>query len=222
MLNAHGEPFPALSPGIPTRPAESMRVSSLHALLRDATRESHHLIDHHPLMAPLVRSDLSRAGYLRALRGLLWIHEALQEELAAAMSGMADTFVLADRVDWLRNDLKALGATASFTSTRWQAPSLANAAELVGALYVVEGSTLGGQVIARRVEASLGLEPATGLLFFNGWGSETVQHWQAFWRFADAACGPAHDEAAASAVRLFAALNQAFDLAVTLQQATDQ
>ena len=209
---------PTLLPETPARPGESMRASPLHLALRDATRESHHVIDHHPLMAPLVRSDLSLAEYLRALRALHWIHVAMQKELAAAVATMGNGFVLADRVDWLRADLESLGAEAVPAPVDWRAPELTSAAELIGALYVIEGSTLGGQVIARRIENSLGLGVTSGLRFFIGWGKETERRWQEFWRFADAACGPAHDIAAASAVRLFDALRHGFDLATNMPE----
>lgn len=168
-------------------------------------------------MAPLVRSELSRADYLRALRALHWIYVALQEELASGIKKIGGGFVLADRVGWLRTDLHALDAEASPAPVDWLVPRLTNAAELIGALYVVEGSTLGGQVISRRIEASLGLDITTGLRFFCGWGSETEQRWHTFWRFADATCGSAHDVAANSAVRLFDALKHGLDLAAPTQ-----
>ena len=50
----------------------------------------------------------------------------------------------------------------------------------LGAMYVVEGSTLGGQYIAQHVEASLDLQPGEGDRFFRGYGQETMPKWREF------------------------------------------
>jgi heme oxygenase len=190
-------------------------VKRLQVALRQATRESHHVIDHHPLMAPLVRSDLTRQEYTRALVALDWLHAPLQCELATALAEFSGEFELADRVAWLHKDLIALGATASGPQPAWTPPRLDGSAELIGALYVIEGSTLGGQVIARRIEASLGLSATSGARFFNGWGAETEARWQRFWDFAGTRCtGEAGLAlATATATSLFDALLRGLDLA---------
>jgi heme oxygenase len=52
-------------------------------------------------------------------------------------------------------------------------------------MYVVEGSTLGGQVIQRSIEAAgLGLE---GLSFLDPYGARTGERWRAFLRILDEA-----------------------------------
>ena len=79
-------------------------VKRLQVALRQATRESHHVIDHHPLMAPLVRSDLTRLEYTTALLALDWLYAPLQDELAAAIGESGGGFELADRVAWLQAD----------------------------------------------------------------------------------------------------------------------
>jgi heme oxygenase len=49
----------------------------------------------------------------------------------------------------------------------------------IGCLYVVEGATLGGQVISRHL-AKLGIGPENGGLFFNGYGAKTGEMWKSF------------------------------------------
>jgi heme oxygenase len=53
-------------------------------------------------------------------------------------------------------------------------------AAFLGAMYVMEGSTLGGQYIARQVEKTLGLAPGRGDAYFRGYGDETGPMWRAF------------------------------------------
>lgn len=58
-------------------------------------------------------------------------------------------------------------------------PRLECAAAL-GALYVLEGASLGGRVIARHVADALALTPDTGLAFFCGYGDATGEMWRRF------------------------------------------
>ena len=53
-------------------------------------------------------------------------------------------------------------------------------AAFLGAMYVVEGSTLGGQQIARHVDEALGMDANRGAAYFRGYGERTAEMWQAF------------------------------------------
>ena len=59
-------------------------------------------------------------------------------------------------------------------------PRVATFADALGCLYVLEGSTLGGQFIRREVAARLGLTPDRGCAFFAGYGERTGAMWKAF------------------------------------------
>jgi heme oxygenase len=53
-------------------------------------------------------------------------------------------------------------------------------ARRLGALYVVEGSTLGGRQLARHLDPLLGTTGSAGRRFFLGRGAETNTVWNAF------------------------------------------
>lgn len=193
---------------------KGVESADLPTALRAATRELHHAVDHHPLLAPLLRSGLDRRHYGQVLRALLWLHQPLQASLAAGIARFGGGYELADRVAWLRADLGFLGVAADLPAEAWQAPVAATPRELAGMLYVVEGSMLGGQVIARQLAASLDLGVGTGASFFNGWGRETPARWQAFWIHADVLTNGGTDEACAAAAGLFESLLPGFDQAL--------
>jgi heme oxygenase len=65
--------------------------------------------------------------------------------------------------------------------------SVANLQEAIGCLYVLEGATLGGQVITRHLK-TLGIEPSTGGSFFAGYGSRTGEMWKSFQASATSFC----------------------------------
>ncbi len=49
-----------------------------------------------------------------------------------------------------------------------------------GAAYVLEGATLGGQVISRHLKAELGIGPENGGAFFNSYGKAVGPMWKEF------------------------------------------
>jgi len=50
--------------------------------------------------------------------------------------------------------------------------------QAIGALYVMEGSTLGGQAISKMIAKQLSSD--TGMRFFNGYGLQTATMWESF------------------------------------------
>lgn len=92
-------------------------------------------------------------------------------------------------------------------------PVINTVGQLVGALYVIEGSTLGGQLISRSLNQHLGLTLNTGARFFYGYGEQTALMWQSFIDFADCISGDETQCQAAeqSAWQTFQVFNQVLD-----------
>jgi heme oxygenase len=86
----------------------------------------------------------------------------------------------------LAEDLRCYGLTPP--DGAWAGPSIDTDAELVGSLYVLEGSTRGGTLILRRMQRVLGIRRDRGGKFFYGYGRQSEQLWHEFWRFAAATC----------------------------------
>ena len=57
-------------------------------------------------------------------------------------------------------------------------------------MYVLEGSTLGGQFLTRHFATALSLTPDTGCAFFSGYGPATGPRWAAFVKLLDALDAP--------------------------------
>ncbi|MBC8012307.1 MAG: biliverdin-producing heme oxygenase, partial [Burkholderiales bacterium] len=96
---------------------------------------------------------------------------------------LAFDFAARRKMPRLEQDLVALGQTAE-ELTRLprcaELPELDTLPQVLGCLYVIEGATLGGQVITRHLLATHGITPETGGAFFAGYGAETGPQWQAF------------------------------------------
>jgi heme oxygenase len=181
--------------------------SPLHAQLRAATKLPHHALDHHPLLAPLLRPDPRLDDYaaaLAALHGVYAVAEAAMLNFLASRPGLFD-YAARRKLPALEADLVALVnlgyPVRPVTMAGQSLPPLANVGELVGMLYTIEGSTRGGRFIYKHLRQGLG--EAAPLSFFAGYGKASDQRWQEFWQFANNRCPP---EEYADAVRVAAQL----------------
>ena len=181
--------------------------SALHRLLRQATKQPHHELDHHPLLAPLVGPALSRSQYGDALSALHGVYASAEAWVMTFLGQRPGLFDYRWKLPSLESDLAALGRTPLPASADCAAqPGLG---ALVGILYTLEGSTQGGRFIARQLT-----ESGLPLTFFTGYGELSSQRWQEFLMFADALCPKEEYEIASqTAVSLFLAIKRHLDSA---------
>ncbi|MGE4535201.1 biliverdin-producing heme oxygenase [Halomonas sp.] len=175
-----------------------MRASSLltaerpavMARLRAATREHHHALDHHPELQRLVLPGLNRQGYASSLAAMRGPHAALEAAVWQGGQALGLTHTLSPRrVPRLRADLQLLGNEPEGEShpgsdragqdaagaDLYSFPTVTCPAQLLGLRYVLEGSRLGGEVLARAIRRALGDDaPVTFLA-----DGEANHHWQA-------------------------------------------
>lgn len=192
-------------------PADAWK-EELFAGLRTATANPHHRLDHHPVLAPLIRPGLAPEAYRRALVAL--------HGISAPVEARIGEHVARARVPWdhagrrrlpdLESDLAHFGWTPP--APFWDGPQVDSPGALIGCLYVLEGSTLGGRVIYRCLASSLGVTPTAGGRFFHGRGEATPACWESFRDFATRHCAPTDLPAAVrAACDLFAAYSNLLD-----------
>lgn len=80
----------------------------------------------------------------------------------------------------IADDIHALGGVIPALATDDELPDIDNYLKAFGALYVIEGSTLGGKIISKMVQEYLPVENGKGLSFFNSYGEQTDQMWASF------------------------------------------
>jgi heme oxygenase (biliverdin-IX-beta and delta-forming) len=151
-------------------------IGDLHRRLRAATAAAHAGLEHDLAWE---RRVATLAGYRDLLARFRGFHAAYEPAIGA---GLADEAFLGPRrrLGRLDADLAHLGLDAAAIAhlPAPPAPRLDGPAAL-GALYVLEGSTLGGQVIGRRIAALHGLE-TDGLAYYRAHGAATGAMWTAF------------------------------------------
>ncbi len=123
-----------------------------HQALRAGTAEAHERLD-----GLFERFDLgSREGYVRFLTA----HAAALLPMEAALDAAGAERVIADwperrRGPMIRADLAALGAPLPDPVPAPELPEGADPAAIAGAVYVLEGSRLGGRMLERQVAPGL-------------------------------------------------------------------
>jgi heme oxygenase (biliverdin-IX-beta and delta-forming) len=193
-------------------------VLPAHRLLREQTRDAHDAAEASAGMRALLGGTLGEAGYRELLAAQLALYRAWEAERADELAAVAGAWAYQSRVPSLVADLAAGGlpvgarlramgpaeepSRASALLHGGAAPSASVEPAFWGELYVVEGSTLGGQVIVRYLrERSPSLPHA-----FYAMGERAPGQWRHFQQALDAALPGAATQtlAIAGARRMFA------------------
>jgi heme oxygenase (biliverdin-IX-beta and delta-forming) len=167
------------------RRSDRMASSSMRARLRAATTAAHERMHAHPGFAAAAAGTIEIADYRRLLGRVYGFHRPFEAAACevAATSGFDFDVEGRARTPALLADLTALGLDPETIARLplWT-PSYSFASEgaLLGALYVLEGSTLGGAQIARALEGIVGDEAADGRRFFLGHGDKRGSMWRDF------------------------------------------
>jgi heme oxygenase (biliverdin-IX-beta and delta-forming) len=185
-------------------PVHAEASPDLLHLLRTATRPAHDRIE---TMLALTEPSLDGARYRAVLARFLGFWLGWEPRVAAALDDPL-FFAPRRRAHLLRRDLDALGLPEDEIAAlpRCALPALAGPQAALGALYVMEGSTLGGRVLVRHVARRLGVaEGMPGALYFSGYGDATGAMWRDF-------CVRLRAAPAGSAPEITAAALATFDL----------
>lgn len=167
--------------------------AGLAAELKAATAPQHTQAEHHPAQQAAVRGQATPLQYARLAAQLHVLHEALEPALnRAAMRDRRISAVFAAhcrRAPAFAEDLAELdphGLARMPTAPALEAADWIHALErtqpiaLLGVLYVVEGSTNGGQHISRILRKAWGWPAGHGLRSLDPHGASTHPKWLEF------------------------------------------
>lgn len=144
--------------------------------LRQETRVYHDALEQNAFNQQLLAGTLTAATTAWFLGRLYGFMAPIEAELQRRAAEFGPEWELAERqrTGLIRQDLAAAGLPEPPLYPT--PPPLDTRAQLLGALYVLEGSTLGGQVITRQLErAGIGLRT-----YFSGYGPLTGPRWKRF------------------------------------------
>ena len=160
--------------------------ATVRTRLRKATHSAHVRLNRNPMLHRLTEADLTLADYLNVIQAYVFFYQRLESRIAQATLLIDEAFSYAarEKAGWLSADLAHHGIVTPvqppLAEAEWDFGVIDNIGHLAGVLYVIEGSTLGGQIIVRHLEKNLGLTRESGARFFHGYGADTEAHWQEF------------------------------------------
>lgn len=164
------------------------RPSLSRRFLRRATRLEHAAAENTPVMRALLGEQLGRANYIGLLQGYHALYSAWEKKHAA---WLLDSLIFSGwryrtRLSSIESDLQDLGAqplaqveknAESRSTGKDSTTDSPGDAASWGSLYVIEGSTLGGQIIARHLSVEF---PGHPHRFFNLGHGKGLSTWKDF------------------------------------------
>lgn len=168
----------------------------------------------------IMSGTLTRDQYEDILLKQYMIHADLEQKLQRIkdLTEWSELeFELRKKINLLNFDLQLLGVNPKENHSVTFDFSPSNLAQGIGCLYVLEGSTLGGAVIKRKLESIPEIADTKALQFYGAYGENLGMMWKKFIACLDQldAQPEIHDEVVESARQTFKVVKEAFALNLT-------
>lgn len=147
----------------------------LSTKIKEVTKAAHQEVEKKVVLR--IKSIRSEADYADLLKHFYAYFNAVEQAVAPYITP-AVLPDLAERRNssYIKADIEALGESVTGLPLAI-APEIGSIAQALGALYVLEGSIMGGPYIVQMLQKG-GL--TRGFSFFNGYGENSGQKWAAF------------------------------------------
>jgi len=177
--------------------------------LRTETRPQHDAIE---AVLDLTSETLTLDAYRRTLERFYGFYLPIESGLMK-LGGWAERgldLTQRQKTPLLETDLRFLGVSdPDKLPICTDLPPHGTVAAAFGCLYVLEGATLGGQVISQKIRNHLSVSPDTGGQFFHGYKEKTGLMWQGFRAAITSCVKPGdEDEVVSAAKETFSKLHQ--------------
>lgn len=162
---------------------KDMLTNNLHAMLKERTSIQHSQIENTPLVSKLINKTITLSEYqllIRKFYGYIAPCEELIQKLTCRY-----LLIQREKSLCLLSDLAVFGIEKHSVEFSCYLPQLKTYEQVLGYMYVMEGSTLGGQIIAKMLQETLNLTPENGASYFYGYGKNTRNKWAEFCQLLD-------------------------------------
>jgi heme oxygenase len=155
----------------------------LLAEVKEKTKPHHDKIEMNPYAVAISTGTITPEQYLSYLKKFYGFLAVTESSISKQFTGShMDTVIKARmKAPLLLADLEAMGVPETDTgsiSLCKNLPNLDNLNKVLGYMYVIEGSTLGGQIVSQQLRKVLG--PGIPLNYFDCYGKETGARWISF------------------------------------------
>lgn len=160
---------------------------SLRRRLKELTLPFHSELESTPIAVRLASGTIGREEYGLYLERVAVLHQTL-EPLFAKMANYKEYGIdplQRTRLHLLNSDLSALGRVIPLQRDTVSLDIELNFATAVGMMYVLEGSTMGGQVLVHKLSHIVGSDGLPCTRYFAAYGDNTMKMWGEFCQFLD-------------------------------------
>lgn len=150
----------------------------LSETLKEETKDLHVALE--KVMVPMIKNIRGNQDYVKVLELFYSYFGALERKISKLEPLELPDYHQRRKKEAIAEDIVSLGGTVPELAPDQHLPELANQLQVWGALYVMEGSTLGGIHISKMIAKLLNLKSGTSLAFFDGYGDQTNSMWNSF------------------------------------------
>lgn len=150
--------------------------------LRTQTTPCHKALEQNKYSVALMAHETSLNDYSTYLKKLYGFVKPYEQQVLSKVGALVPDVEGRRKAHLLESDLKALGLSEADINALlvYNYPAPANEAEALGAMYVLEGSTLGGNIIYKRLNHLIGIEKETNGKYFTAYGDMSGMKWKGF------------------------------------------
>lgn len=150
--------------------------------LRAVTSPAHKKLEEVHLSKAIVSAEVTIEEYGQYLSKMYAFVSAFEKQLFPLLNPVFTDIESRVKSGWLEQDVDFLKAKhiplPQILPVQFETGL--SQAHLAGAMYVLEGSTLGGKFIYKNINSALSLNAEKGATYFNGYGADTGKQWTSF------------------------------------------
>ncbi len=147
-------------------------------LIKENTQARHQALE--SAMIRRIKAIEKPADYVEILKVFYSYFGGLERQINQKLSGVLPDQDKRRKTESIAVDIRHFGGTVPALAPEEALPEMETPLQAMVALYVIEGSTLGGIYISKMVQKRLELESLEGLSFFEGYGEQTEAMWEQF------------------------------------------
>ena len=159
---------------------KNIERQSFHSLLKTATSSLHSRLEEINPLASTIPTIENYIKFLTATYRILLPLEIKVNKIKNCDKNELLSKIYSSKIPQIENDLKSLNIEISSCKNSIFIPEINNLPELLGAIYVIEGSALGGQMISKRMIQTHGEKIKSSLTYLMGHGPKTFPIWKEF------------------------------------------
>jgi len=148
--------------------------------LKEITKTDHQQLE--KLLVSKMKVIRSPQDYLNILQLFYSYFGGLEDRINKYINThQLSDYSLRRKTSAIAHDINMFGGVTVEKAGENSLPQISNHLQAFGALYVIEGSTLGGSFISKMISQQLNLDQCQGgFSFFNGYGEKTATMWETF------------------------------------------